>query len=86
MTMNQTEFINQVHAFKEELLNEVIAFYEHGNKERGRIAFARWKQRFREFLKGIVPDEAEHFTQGTVSFQKNFITAQMLMIVEACRI
>ena len=63
--MDQTEFINQVHAFKEELLNEVISFYDHGNKERGRIAFGRWKQRFRQFLKGLVPDEVEHFTQRT---------------------
>jgi diguanylate cyclase (GGDEF)-like protein len=55
------EFVIRISQYKEELFTEVIPLYQEGNKERGRMAFRRWRERFEEFLKETTPDEAAQF-------------------------
>lgn len=66
--MNVEDFVREVSSFREELFEEVLSFYQSGDKERGRLAFSRWKERLTEFLKECVPREAERFQQKTTHF------------------
>lgn len=53
--------VSALATWKQELLEDVIAFYRSGNEDRGRLAFTRWKERFTTFLEKTVPSEASHF-------------------------
>ena len=66
--MNAEEFVRRVSSFKEELFEEVISFYQLGNKERGHLAFSRWSERLTGFLNEFVPQEAGRFRQKTTHF------------------
>jgi hypothetical protein len=55
------ELSERLQAWKQDLIDDVVTFYRAGNKERGRLAFGRWKERFTDFLKKNVPSEASRF-------------------------
>ncbi len=59
--MTQKDFANELPRWKHELVDEVIAHYRNDNRERGSLAFSRWKERFGTFLKEHAPDEATRF-------------------------
>jgi hypothetical protein len=59
------EFAQQLQTWKQELIAEVIAHYHANQRERGRLAFERWKERFTAFLENYVPSEAERFRRIT---------------------
>lgn len=61
--MSTEDFILGVNQYREELFTDVIPFYQEGNKERGRMAFHRWRERFAGFLSETAPDEARQFVQ-----------------------
>jgi len=63
--LTQDEFVKALEPWKQELVNEVFVHYQHGNDERGKQLFERWKERFTQFLQNHVPDEAERFKQST---------------------
>ncbi|HLF84746.1 MAG TPA: hypothetical protein VI837_11275, partial [Blastocatellia bacterium] len=58
--LTQEEFADQLRQWKQELVDEVIAYYRNDNSEQGRLAFSRWKERFGIFLREHVPDEARN--------------------------
>jgi predicted nucleotide-binding protein len=55
------DFIQRLEGWRQELIDDVIDFYRRGSKERGDLAFARWKERFTAFLKTHNPQEAARF-------------------------
>ncbi|HEX8162903.1 MAG TPA: nucleotide-binding protein [Pyrinomonadaceae bacterium] len=57
----ETEFARRLATWKQELTDDVIAHYRAGSREKGRLAFERWKMRFTDFLKEYVPDDAARF-------------------------
>jgi TIR domain-containing protein len=63
--LTQEEFADQLRRWKQEFVDEVIAHYRNDNRERGRLAFSRWKERFGVFLKEHVTDEAKRFDSAT---------------------
>jgi len=66
--MDQDNLIGQVTAWKHEFIEEVISYYQNGERERGRLAFQRWKERFLEFLEENTPNEADRFRIATRHF------------------
>lgn len=65
VNLTPEEFVDQLREWKQELVDEVIGHYRNENHERGRLAYSRWKERFRSFLKEHVPDEAKRFDSAT---------------------
>ncbi len=61
--MDATAFTQQLLVWKEDLTAEVIVHFVGGNSERGELAFERWKERFADFLRRHVPNEAERFSK-----------------------
>jgi hypothetical protein len=59
--MDVETFVREVSSFREELFEEVMAFYQSGDKDRGRLAFSRWQERLIDFLRETAPKEAERF-------------------------
>lgn len=66
--MTHDEFIEELQNWKEKLRKEVISHFQIDDKERGRLAFERWKKRFIEFLKKYAPNEANNFIRKTIHF------------------
>ncbi len=66
--MTGEEFAQQLLTWKKALIEDVIPHYRAGNRERGRLAFKRWKERFTRFLKEHIPSEASRFKQETQHF------------------
>lgn len=60
--MNGDEFATELRNWKQELKGDVISHFRSGNKERGDLAFERWKERFTNFLK-YTPNEAKRFQE-----------------------
>lgn len=66
--MTEQEFIEKLHAYKAELISEVIPHYHAANVERGRFAFKRWKENLAQFLKANAPEEADRFEIATTHY------------------
>jgi hypothetical protein len=65
MILTVKEFVSQLQNWKQELIEEVIAYYRTDNQERGHLAFSRWKSRFGGFLKEHAPEESWRFDLAT---------------------
>jgi len=63
--MTSEEFVQRLQDWKQELIDDVISHYQVGNKERGRLAYGRWKGRFISFLREYTPEESGNFQQIT---------------------
>lgn len=59
--MTQEEFARALEPFRQDFLTETCVHYQHGEKERGKQSFERWRERFIQFLQEYAPDEAERF-------------------------
>jgi hypothetical protein len=57
--MTKEDFAREIQRWKQELTDEVLAHYRKGHTERGKLAFARWKERLAAFLRQQAPGEAE---------------------------
>jgi TIR domain len=58
-----TALVNQLDAWKQELVNEVINRYRAGDDTHGRLSFDRWKRNFAAFLRENLPDESGRFEE-----------------------
>lgn len=63
--MDVETFVRGASSFREELFEEVMAIYQSGDKDRGRLAFSLWRERLMDFLRETAPKEAERFQQKT---------------------
>ncbi len=66
--MTGEEFAKHLHEWKREFEGGVIVHFRSGDRERGNLAFERWKERFTSFLKEHAPDEANRFIRKTTHF------------------
>jgi predicted nucleotide-binding protein len=64
------DFIKRLQAWRQELTDDVINFYRNGFRERGDLAFTRWKERFTAFLKTYNPNEAARFQGLTLNIAR----------------
>jgi len=49
------QFVKRLQTWRQELIDEVLPHYRLGDEERGRLAFARWEDRFTGFLRENIP-------------------------------
>lgn len=69
--MTDDEFAQQLEAYKQEFINDVLSHYKKDNQEQGRLAFQQWKERFTAFLREHTPDEADRFEIATSDIEGN---------------
>ena len=62
---NQEVLVKELKQWQISYYDDVISFFQSGNKERGNIAFKRWENRFLKYLISNLPELVDEYKQGT---------------------
>ncbi len=63
--MTGEEFAHELKTWKQEFEESVISHYRADDRERGQLAFDRWKERFKRFLSEHTSSDADRFEEET---------------------
>jgi len=65
--LTQEEFAKALDLWKQELQNEALIHFQHGNQDKGVLVFRDWQERFAQFLESYSPKKAKQFNQSMQS-------------------
>lgn len=57
----QGKFLEILESMRQQLIDEIFAYYKTNRIERGKQAYQRWKEQFEDFLQDYLPEEVIRF-------------------------